>query len=138
MEIPNFHIRKLGEIMAFYAVCFERFWICISIYFFLFQNIISFYSFKIERVVLMTKFFYCCDPWMVFVFFWYGSYWIISNYGINPSCKISVLIIISNFEYWCLTFSCLYKQSNFHEVSTFVLLSYLYKSFISTYYSIII
>ena len=61
------------------------------------KNVVSFYSFKIERFVFMTKFFYYYDSWMVFVFFRYKSYWIIYGDWINPFCKISVLIR-RNFE----------------------------------------
>ena len=59
-----------------------------------FQNIVSFYSFKIESFVVMTKIFCCYDTWMVFQC---KSCWIISNKWSNPSRKISVLIK-RNFE----------------------------------------
>ena len=57
-----------------------------------FQNIVSFYSFKIERFVFMKEMFYHYDTSIAFVFFQYKSYWIISNNWIDPSRKITILI----------------------------------------------
>ena len=39
-----------------------------------FQNIVSFYSFKIERFVFMKEMFYHYDTSIAFVFFQYKSY----------------------------------------------------------------
>ena len=59
--------------------------------------LISFHSFKTERVVSMIIFFFTIMFRRFFVFWQYKSYWIISNYWINPFHKISVLIR-KNFE----------------------------------------